>query len=126
GANLYDIESFKQFKEDLVDFWELTKRIGQELARAAICIYRICINFAAVKRLWSSMGLHIATSILLDDKSSKQEKLIINDSDYQVSNNGNIKKETTARPYNQTNQNLEKNENLVEDKEQRWESLISK
>ena len=53
----YDTESFKQFKGNLVDFWESTEGVGPELARAAIRVHGICINSASVERLWSSMGL---------------------------------------------------------------------
>ncbi|CAG8572020.1 17777_t:CDS:2 [Cetraspora pellucida] len=53
----YYSESFKQFKGNLVDFWESTEGVGPELARAAIRVHRICINSASVECLWSSMGL---------------------------------------------------------------------
>ncbi|CAG8803419.1 9539_t:CDS:2, partial [Cetraspora pellucida] len=53
----YDSESFKQFKGNLMDFWESTEGVGPELARAAIHVHGICINSASVECLWSSMGL---------------------------------------------------------------------
>jgi len=52
----YDMDSFNQFKGNLVDFWESTNGIGPELARVAIRIHGICVNSASVERLWSSMG----------------------------------------------------------------------
>jgi hypothetical protein len=56
GEDPYDMDSFKQFNGNLVDFWESTNGIGLELARVAIRIHGICINSASVERLWSSMG----------------------------------------------------------------------
>jgi hypothetical protein len=52
----YDDDSFAQFKNNLIDFWESTSGIGPELASIAIHIYGICVNSASVERLWSSMG----------------------------------------------------------------------
>ncbi|GBB85266.1 hypothetical protein RclHR1_11820007 [Rhizophagus clarus] len=52
----YDDNSFTQFQGRLVDFWEFTSGIGPELAKIAIRIHGICVNFASVERLWSSMG----------------------------------------------------------------------
>ncbi|CAG8793874.1 6292_t:CDS:2, partial [Dentiscutata erythropus] len=115
-ADLYDIELFKQFKGDLVDFWKSTKGISKELARSSV---------TAKEYNNQIRRLHIAIPILSNDESSEQKKIIFNNSDYQISDDGNIEKKTIARSYNQTNQSLEKNENLVENKEQRWESLIS-
>jgi len=57
----YDMDSFNQFRGNLVDFWDSTSGIGPELARAAIRIHGICINSASVERLWSSMG-HLHTN----------------------------------------------------------------
>jgi hypothetical protein len=56
GEDPYDHNSFLQFKNNLVDFWESTIGIGPELAQIAIHIYGICVNSASVERLWSSMG----------------------------------------------------------------------
>ncbi|CAB5389959.1 unnamed protein product [Rhizophagus irregularis] len=52
----YDMDSFNQFKGNLVDFWESTSGIGPELARVAVQIHGICVNSASVERLWSSIG----------------------------------------------------------------------
>ena len=45
----YDMDSFNHFRGNLVDFWDSTIGIGSELARVAICIYGICVNFASVE-----------------------------------------------------------------------------
>ena len=52
----YDMDSFNQFKNNLVDFWESTSGVGPELARIATHIHGICVNSASVERLWSNMG----------------------------------------------------------------------
>lgn len=52
----YDSETFLQFKENLINYWDYTAGIGPELAKVAIHIHGICVNSASVERLWSSMG----------------------------------------------------------------------
>ena len=60
GEDPYDYNSFSQFKNNLISFWEFTSGIGPELAQIAIRIHGISINSASVERMWSSMG-HIHT-----------------------------------------------------------------
>jgi hypothetical protein len=52
----YDLETFLQFKGNLVNYWDSTAGIGPELAKVAMHIHSICVNSASVERLWSSMG----------------------------------------------------------------------
>ncbi|EXX66655.1 hypothetical protein RirG_121730 [Rhizophagus irregularis DAOM 197198w] len=56
GEDPYDLETFSQFKGNLVNYWDSTAGIGPELAKVAIHIHGVCINSASVERLWSSMG----------------------------------------------------------------------
>jgi hAT family C-terminal dimerisation region len=56
GDDPYDDDSFLQFQGNVLNFWESTMGIGQELAKVAIHIHSICVNSASVERLWSSMG----------------------------------------------------------------------
>ncbi|CAG8719111.1 17716_t:CDS:1, partial [Racocetra persica] len=58
--------------------------------------------------------LYIATSIL-NDENIKQE-LIITNLDYHVSDNNDVEEKITTRSYNQKNQSLEENKNLVIEK----------
>ncbi|CAG8593111.1 10444_t:CDS:2 [Ambispora leptoticha] len=60
-----------------------------------------------------------------DDETIKHE-LTTTGFDYQVSddNEDNFGEGTSARSYDQINQNSEENEDLVTEKEQRWENLI--
>ncbi|CAB5377538.1 unnamed protein product [Rhizophagus irregularis] len=55
GDDPYDDDSFLQFRGNVLNFWESTMGIGQELAKVAIRIHSICVNSASVERLWSSM-----------------------------------------------------------------------
>ncbi|CAB4415694.1 unnamed protein product [Rhizophagus irregularis] len=65
----YDMDSFNQFRGNLVDFWDSTIGIGPELARVAIRIHGISVNSASVERLWSSMGyLHTNRRNRLEQK----------------------------------------------------------
>ncbi|RIA85687.1 hypothetical protein C1645_830413 [Glomus cerebriforme] len=50
------MDSFNQFRGNLVDFWNSTIGIGSELACVAIHIHGICVNSTSVERLWSSMS----------------------------------------------------------------------
>ena len=54
--DLYDNDSFLQFRGNVLDFWESTMEIGPELAKVATHIHGICVNSASVERLWSSIG----------------------------------------------------------------------
>ena len=74
GDDLYDNDSFSQFRRNVLDFWKSTMGIGLELAKVAIHIHGICVNSASVERLWSSMGffhtnrrnrLHVCINIFL-------------------------------------------------------------
>lgn len=56
GGDPYDLETFLQFKDNLIDYWDSTAGIGPELAKVAIHIHGVCVNSASVERLWSSMG----------------------------------------------------------------------
>jgi hypothetical protein len=56
GEDPYDLETFLQFKGNLVNYWDSTAGIGPELAKVAIHIHGVCVNSASVERLWSSMG----------------------------------------------------------------------
>jgi hypothetical protein len=51
GEDPYDLETFLQFKGNLVNYWDSTAGIGPELAKVAIHIHGVCVNSAFVKRL---------------------------------------------------------------------------
>lgn len=52
----FDYETYNQFKENIVDFWDSAKGLAPELSRLALQLFGICINSASVERLWSTMG----------------------------------------------------------------------
>jgi len=56
GDDPYNLETFLQFKGNLVNYWDSTAGIEPELAKVAMHIHSICVNSASVERLWSSMG----------------------------------------------------------------------
>ncbi len=69
----FDIATFNQFGENIMDFWDSAKGQAPELSRFALHLYGICVNSASVERLWSTMGflhskcrnrLHISEFIL--------------------------------------------------------------
>lgn len=51
----FDDETCKQFN-DIVRYWEFAAPSTNELGLVACRLYGICINAAAVERLWSSMS----------------------------------------------------------------------
>jgi len=51
----YNMDSFNQFKNNLVDFWKSTSDVSPELACVATHIHGICVNSTSVERLWSNM-----------------------------------------------------------------------
>src|SRR6185437_2476257 len=52
----FDYETYDQFNENIVDFWDSAKGLAPELSRLALQLFGICINSASVERLWSTMG----------------------------------------------------------------------
>ncbi|CAG8595456.1 10116_t:CDS:2, partial [Cetraspora pellucida] len=93
----YDIDSFKHFKGNLIDFWESTSGIGPELARVAIRIHEM-------------QQLHIAAPI-----PNNEDKEFEPDGDelYQVSD----------KDSNEIN-SKDNNEVIIKEEEQRWDQLI--
>jgi len=55
GDDPYDLETFLQFKGNLVNYWDSIAGIEPELAKVTMHIHNICVNSASVERLWSSM-----------------------------------------------------------------------
>ncbi|RGB24094.1 hypothetical protein C1646_773569 [Rhizophagus diaphanus] len=53
----YDMNSFNQFHNNLVDFWNSTIGIGPELACVAIRIHGICVN-SSVEQLWLTIPIN--------------------------------------------------------------------
>ena len=52
----FNSETYIQFNENIIDFWESAKGLAPELTRLALQLFGICINAASVERLWSNMG----------------------------------------------------------------------
>jgi hypothetical protein len=52
----FDLQTFNQLNENIMDFWDLAEGQAPELSRFALHLYGICVNSASVERLWSSMG----------------------------------------------------------------------
>ncbi|CAB4395944.1 unnamed protein product [Rhizophagus irregularis] len=52
----FDSNTYNQFNENIVDFWESAKGLAPELSQLALHLFGICVNSASVERLWSSMG----------------------------------------------------------------------
>ncbi|GES95927.1 ribonuclease H-like domain-containing protein [Rhizophagus clarus] len=56
----FNPETYNQFDENIIDFWESARGLAPELSRLALQLFGICINAASVERLWSNMGfLHL-------------------------------------------------------------------
>jgi hypothetical protein len=52
----FNPDTYNQFEENIMDFWEFTKGLAPELSRLALYLFGICVNAASVERLWSTMG----------------------------------------------------------------------
>jgi len=52
----FDHNTYIQFNENIIDFWESAKGMAPELSQLALHLFSICVNSASVERLWSSMG----------------------------------------------------------------------
>lgn len=52
----FDNNTYSQFNENIIDFWESAKGFAPELSQLALHLFSICVNSASVERLWSSMG----------------------------------------------------------------------
>jgi hypothetical protein len=52
----FDISTFNQLGENIMDFWDLAKGQAPELSQFALHLYGICVNSASVERLWSTIG----------------------------------------------------------------------
>ena len=52
----FNPNTYNQFEENIVDFWESAKGLAPELSRLALHLFGICVNAASVERLWSTMG----------------------------------------------------------------------
>ena len=52
----FNPETYNQFEENIIDFWEFAKGLTPELSRFALRLFGICVNAASVERFWSSMG----------------------------------------------------------------------
>ncbi|CAG8532806.1 6365_t:CDS:2, partial [Ambispora leptoticha] len=69
---------------------------------------------------------HIWGVVFITTNETIEYESTITNFDYQVSdgNEDNFREGTSARSYDQINQNSEENEDLVTEEEQRWENLI--
>ncbi|CAG8572003.1 17776_t:CDS:2 [Cetraspora pellucida] len=65
--------------------------------------------------------LHVAAPILLGNENVEQE-LVVTDLDYQVSDNDDVEEGTATRSHNQKNRSLEENEDLVGERENKFEN----
>ncbi|GET51238.1 ribonuclease H-like domain-containing protein [Rhizophagus irregularis DAOM 181602=DAOM 197198] len=52
----FNSETYNQFEENIIDFWESAKGLAPELSKLALHLFGICVNAASVERLWSNMG----------------------------------------------------------------------
>lgn len=52
----FDLSTFNQLDENIMDFWDSAKGVAPELSCFALHLYGICVNSASVERLWSNMG----------------------------------------------------------------------
>lgn len=52
----FNFETYNQFEENIIDFWESARGLAPELSRLALHLFGICVNAASVERLWSNMG----------------------------------------------------------------------
>ena len=52
----FNPETYNQFEENIMDFWESAKGLAPELSQLALHLFGICVNAASVERLWSNMG----------------------------------------------------------------------
>jgi len=52
----FNPETYNQFDDNIIDFWESAQGLAPELSRLALHLFGICINAASVERLWSNMG----------------------------------------------------------------------
>ncbi|RIA85462.1 hypothetical protein C1645_830775, partial [Glomus cerebriforme] len=111
SEDLYDLETFLQFKDNLVNYWDYT---AGELAKVAIHIHGVCVNSASVERLWSSM----ATPIVEDDNLNSPEFNNLSENNLLVSDDDNGKNE---------NNNVDLNnffESYTEEQEQEWNIFV--
>lgn len=56
GKYPFDYNTYKQFDNDIYRYWCFAKSSTNELGLVACRLFGICINAAAVERLWSCMG----------------------------------------------------------------------
>ncbi|CAG8671688.1 9194_t:CDS:2, partial [Ambispora gerdemannii] len=52
----FNPETYNQFDDNIIDFWESAQGLAPELSRLALHLFGICINAASVERLWSNMS----------------------------------------------------------------------
>ncbi len=56
----FDYNTYNQFNENIINFWESAKGLISELSQLALHLFSICVNSASVECFWSSMRfLHI-------------------------------------------------------------------
>ncbi|CAG8568574.1 16392_t:CDS:2 [Cetraspora pellucida] len=130
----YNIDSFKHFKENLIDFWEFTNGMGPELAKVAIRIHGTCVNSASPKKVFAMSQirsdilqarkikeikeceremrqLHIATPIVSDNEIT-EPKLNNEEDFYQVSDD------------DEKNSANDNEDIITYEEEQKWDQLI--
>ncbi len=56
GKFPFDLESYRQFNNDIWRYWCYVSVSTNELGLVACRIFGICVNAASVERLWSCMG----------------------------------------------------------------------
>ena len=56
NKHLFDIDTYKQFNDDIWRYWCYVGLSTNELGLVACRIFGICVNAASVERLWSCMG----------------------------------------------------------------------
>jgi hypothetical protein len=52
----FNLETYNQFDDNIIDFWESAIGLAEELSYFALRLFGICVNSASVERLWSNMG----------------------------------------------------------------------
>ncbi|CAB5381510.1 unnamed protein product [Rhizophagus irregularis] len=143
GDDPYDDDSFLQFRGNVLNFWESTMGIGQELAKVAIRIHSICVNSASHKKVLAMSQirsdilyqrrikkvnqadqqmkrLHIATPIASDDLDYLNDEPLQNiDEEFLIVSDDEDVNNAIEKDI------VDEEEPSTEENENQWNSIIS-
>ncbi|CAB4380184.1 unnamed protein product [Rhizophagus irregularis] len=143
GDDPYDDDSFLQFRGNVLNFWESTMGIGQELAKVAIRIHSICVNSASHKKVLAMSQirsdilyqrqikevnqadqqmkrLHIATPIASDDLDYLNDEPLQNiDEEFLIVSDDEDVNNAIEKDI------VDEEEPSTEENENQWSSIIS-